>query len=61
MTALALIQPDLPETIDVDINTNGGAWYTSPMWLAIGGLAFLIVVLLIVLASRSGGTTVIKD
>jgi hypothetical protein len=60
-TATVLTQPDLPAQVDVDIDTDGGAWYASPVWLAIGGLAVLIVIVLLVLATRSGGTTVVKD
>ena len=48
--------------IDVDIDRGGGgAWYTSPVWLAIGGLALVVLVLLIVSATRGGGgTTVVR-
>ena len=48
--------------IDIDIDRDGGgAWYTSPVWLAIGGLALVVLVLLIVSATRGGGgTTVVR-
>ena len=49
--------------LNVDINVNkggGGRWYANPMWIAIGGLAFIVFVGLIVMASRGGGTTVVK-
>ena len=47
--------------VTIDINKGGGsAWYANPVWMAIGGLAFLLVVVLIVMAARGGGTTVVK-
>jgi hypothetical protein len=54
--------PPLPPTqIDVDITDTDGAWYTNPVWLALGAIALIVLVLLIVSASRGGGTTVVKD
>ena len=51
--------------LDVDINVNhsssGGRWYANPMWIAIGALALVVLVVLIVMAGRGGGTTVIKE
>jgi hypothetical protein len=49
--------------IDVDINVNrggGGRWYANPMWIAIGALAVIVLIALIVMAGRGGGTTVVK-
>jgi hypothetical protein len=57
-------QPDAPSPparIDVDISDSDGVWYTNPVWLALGAIALVVLVLLIVSASRSGGTTVVKD
>jgi hypothetical protein len=62
--AMAVQQPDAPSPparVDVDINTSDGVWYTNPVWLALGAIALIVLVLLIVSASRSGGTTVVKD
>jgi amino acid transporter len=50
--------------LDVDINVNnhsGGRWYANPVWIAIGALALIVLVVLIVMAGRGGGTTVIRD
>ena len=47
--------------VDIDTNEGGGAWYTSPVWLAIGALALIVLVLLVVMAARGGGTTVVRD
>jgi hypothetical protein len=48
--------------LDVDINVNhgGGRWYANPMWIAIGALAVIVLIALIVMAGRGGGTTVVK-
>lgn len=51
--------------LEVDINVNkggggGGQWYANPVWIAIGGLALIVLVTLIVMAGRGGGTTVVK-
>jgi hypothetical protein len=49
--------------LDVDINVNhggGGRWYANPLWIAIGALAVIVLIALIVMAGRGGGTTVVK-
>jgi hypothetical protein len=41
---------------------GGGRWYRSPVWIAIGAIAGVIVLLLIVLIARGGGgTTIVKE
>jgi hypothetical protein len=42
--------------IDVDINEAGGAWYENPVWVAIGALALVVLIVLVVMATRGGGT-----
>jgi hypothetical protein len=65
MPALALAQGQpVQGKLDVDINTHSGgssAWWTSPMWIAIGAIAFVVLILIIVMAARGSGTTVIKE
>lgn len=47
--------------IEVDVNDNkGGAWYTQPVWIAIGIIALVLIILLIVAAGRRDSTTVVK-
>lgn len=60
---VAAQQPELPGNIDVDIEagTESGAWWTSPLWIAIGVIGLLLIVVLVALAARGGGTTVIKE
>jgi hypothetical protein len=46
--------------IDVNINENkGGAWYTNPVWIAIGIIALVLIIALITMAGRRD-TTVVK-
>jgi len=52
-------QPSGQAKIDVNINKGGGAWWTSPVWIAIGILALLVVIVLIALVTRGGGGTTI--
>jgi hypothetical protein len=68
MPALALAQgqPAQPAQgrLDVNINTNsggGGAWWTNPIWIAIGVIALVLLIVIIVMAARGSGTTVIKE
>jgi hypothetical protein len=57
--AAAQQQPSGQAKIDVNINKGGGAWWTSPVWIAIGILALLVVIVLIALVTRGGGGTTI--
>jgi hypothetical protein len=47
--------------VDVDTNQGGGAWYTSPIWIAIGVIALVLLIVLIVMATRGGGTTIVRE
>ena len=61
--AAADFQPE-GKDLKVDINVNrgsGGRWYANPVWMAIGGLAVLVLLVLIVMAVRGGGTTIVKE
>lgn len=54
--------PSAPKGVNVDINVHhGGRWYANPVYIGLGVLAFVVLVLLIVMAARGGGTTVIKE
>jgi hypothetical protein len=46
--------------LDVNINDESGAWYTDPVWIVIGIAALVIIVALIAMAGRGGGTTVVR-
>ncbi len=66
-TTYALQQP-APKDLNVDIHVdNGGGyrWYRDPVWIAIGVLAGVMLIVLILLAVREsgtgGGTTIIRE
>jgi hypothetical protein len=65
MPALALAQGQPAQgRIDVNINTHstgGAAWWTNPIWIAIGAIALVLLIVIIAMAVRGGGTTVIKE
>ena len=58
----ALQQPTGQLDVDIDVNDGGGsAWWTNPVWIAIGIIGVLLLVLIIVMAARGGGTTIVKE
>jgi hypothetical protein len=65
MPALALAQGQpVQGKVDVNINTHsggGGAWWANPIWIAIGVIALVLLVVIIAMAARGSGTTVIKE
>ena len=58
---LAAMQ-DAPVKVDVTTQETHTVWYTSPVWLAVGGLIVLLIIVAAVSAGRSGGssTTVVR-
>lgn len=59
---LAAMQ-DPPVKVDVTTTESHTVWYTSPVWLAIGGLVVLLIIVAAVSAGRSSGgssTTVVR-
>jgi len=42
-------------------SSGGGVWWQSPIWIAIGVIALILVVLMITMIGRGGGTTIVKD
>jgi hypothetical protein len=60
LDAHALEAQQVPQ-INVEINQGGARrWYENPVWMAIGGLALVMLIVLIVMATKGGGTTVVK-
>ena len=48
--------------VDVDINRDsGGAWYTSPTWIAIGAIALVLLIVIVAMAARGSGTTIVRE
>ena len=39
---------------------RSGAWYTNPVWIAIGIIALVLLIALIAMAGRGRDTTVVK-
>jgi cell division protein FtsW (lipid II flippase) len=47
--------------IEVKTTDSSGAWYTQPVWIAIGVIALILIIVLISLAGRGrSNTTVVK-
>lgn len=45
----------------IEVKTdNNGAWYTQPVWIAIGIIALVLIIVLISLAGRRDRTTIVK-
>jgi hypothetical protein len=65
MPVLALAQGQPAQgKLDVDINvghSGGGAWWNNPIWIAIGVIALVLLIVVVAMATRGGGTTVIKE
>jgi hypothetical protein len=59
-------QPPAQGKLDVKIdvgkqNSGGGIWWQSPIWLAIGGIALVLLILIVAMIARGGGgTTVVR-
>lgn len=58
---LAMLQ-DPAVRVEVETSPTRTVWYTSPTWLAIGGIVILLVIVLAVVAARGreGNTTVVR-
>jgi len=55
--AYALVQD---AKIEIKTTDSHGAWYTQPVWIAIGIIALVLILALIAMAGRRGNTTVVK-
>jgi hypothetical protein len=44
----------LQTPVTVQVNEKSTSWYTQPIWLAIGGVALVVIILIAVLAGRAG-------
>lgn len=58
---VALAQDVPTGELNVDIDTDDGAWYANPVWIAIGVIALVVLIAIVAMAARGGGTTVIKE
>ena len=55
--AYALVQD---AKIEIKTTDSHSAWYTQPVWIAIGIIALVLVLALIAMAGRRNNTTVVK-
>ena len=58
---LAMAQEPGQYSIDIDVNGADEAWWTNPLWIGIGVVALVLLVVIVALAVRGGGTTVTKE
>ena len=70
-TAVAQQQPQqdapaaAPAAPDIDVKIDGGGekhvvWFANPMVLAAAGIGLIVVIAIIAMASRGGGTTIVE-
>jgi hypothetical protein len=52
--------PEKDVKVDVNVNRGGGRLAISPVWIAIGVIGLVVVILLVAMAVRGGGSTVVK-
>lgn len=58
---LALNQQPGQYEVDIDVDSGGAAWWANPLWIGIGVVGLVLLIVIIALATRGGGTTVIKE
>lgn len=56
-TAVAMTLQDPAIKVDVSTSEGSSTWYTSPQWLAIIGIALVLIIVVAVMASRGKKTT----
>jgi hypothetical protein len=58
---LAMAQQPGQSSIDIDVNSADAAWWSNPLWIGIGVVALVLLVVIIALAVKGDGATVIKE
>ena len=58
--------PAPPAAPNIDVKIDGGGekhvvWFVNPMVLAAAGVGLIVVIAIIAMASRGGGTTIIRE
>jgi hypothetical protein len=61
--ALAAQQPGGKLDVNIDVNKGGGGgdWWANPVWIAIGVIALVLLVVIVAMSTRGGGTTIVKE
>jgi hypothetical protein len=60
-SVLAMVQQPGQYEVDIDVDGAGGAWWANPFWIGAGIVGLILLIVIIALATRGGGTTVIKE
>ena len=61
--AIPVVVTSTVQDAKIEVNVNdkkGGAWYTNPVWIAIGIIALVLIIALLMMAGRGRDTTVVK-
>lgn len=58
-TAMAMTLQDPAIKVDVSTSEGSSTWYTSPQWLAIIGIALVLIIVVAVMAGRRKSTTTV--
>ena len=61
MLSLVAFEQQPSKDLSVDIKVDGDKhWYASPVWIAIGVIGGAVLLLLIVMAARGSGSTIVS-
>ena len=60
-SVLAMVQQPGQYDVDINVNGGGGAWWANPLWIGVGIVGLILLIVIIALATRGGGTTIIKE
>jgi hypothetical protein len=52
--------PSPAPDVKVDVHTQSTSWHPNPTWVAIGVIGAVLLIVVLVMASRSGSNTVIR-
>jgi len=58
-TAMAMTLQDPAIKVNVSTSEGSSTWYTSPQWLAIIGIALVLIIVIAVMAGRRKSTTTV--
>ena len=58
-TAMAMTFQDPAIKVNVSTSEGSSTWYTSPQWLAIIGIALVLIIVIAVMAGRRKSTTTV--
>jgi len=53
-------QGKLDVKVDVGHNNGGGNFWANPVWIAIGAIGLVLLIVIVAMIARGGGTTVVR-